>query len=81
MDSGTIMLNKKPVKIHAPVSYYDMSAHAGMQELHDYVKRSNPNTVICIHGDKQNTNALAESLKLEGYKTHAPKLDDVIKID
>jgi putative mRNA 3-end processing factor len=81
MDTGTIRLGKKLTKIETPVSYYDLSAHAGMGELHEYIKRSGPGRVVCVHGDKNNAVALAESLKLEGYEAHAPKIGDVIKLD
>ena len=81
MDSATITINKKPVRIDAAVSYYDMSAHAGKKELYEYVKRSSPTTVVCVHGDSRNTVALAENLKEEGYNAYAPKLDDTIRLD
>lgn len=80
MDNGTITLNKKPVRVDAPVSYYDMSAHAGKSDLYEYVKRSSPSTVICVHGDSSNAVALAESLKLEGYTAYAPKLNETVRI-
>lgn len=81
LDKGAIMIDKKITKINAPASYYDMSAHAGMKELHDYIKMSSPSTVICVHGDEKNAMALSESLKLEGYEAFAPKINDVIKLD
>jgi len=80
MEKGTITLGKNSVKINTPVSYYDMSAHAGVSELHEYVKRSNPGKVICVHGDAQNSAALAESLKLEGFDAFAPKTGETLKI-
>jgi putative mRNA 3-end processing factor len=81
MDTGTILLDKKSVKIKTPVSYYDLSAHAGMGELHEYIKRSGPSKVVCVHGDQKNAVSLAESLKLEGYEAYAPKIGDIIKLD
>jgi putative mRNA 3-end processing factor len=81
MDKGSLIIGKKPVKINAPVSYYDLSAHAGKSELYEYIKRSNPGVVVCVHGDAANAEALAETLKLEGYETHAPKIGDTVKLD
>jgi putative mRNA 3-end processing factor len=81
MDKGTVTINRKPVRIDAPVSYYDLSAHAGKKELYDYVRRSSPTTVICVHGDQESSTAMAETLKLEGYEAYAPSLDETIKIE
>lgn len=81
MDTGTLLLDKKLTKIETPVSYYDLSAHAGRSELHEYIKKSGPSTVVCVHGDQKNAVALAESLKLEGYEAYAPKIGDTIKFD
>jgi putative mRNA 3-end processing factor len=80
MDKGTVMIDDTLTKISAPVLYYDMSAHAGKRELYDYIKRSNPSKVICVHGDSDNAAALAKSLKMEGYEAYAPKLDELISI-
>ncbi len=81
MSSGKVVVDGETVKIDAPVTYYDMSAHAGMSELYDYVKGSNPSKVICVHGDSTNAKALAEGLRLQGYDARAPALDEKIKID
>ncbi len=81
METGTIMVDKKLRRIETPVFYYDLSAHAGMRELHEYIKRSSPSTVVCVHGDQKNAVSLAESLELEGYKAYAPKIGDTIKLD
>ncbi|MGI0100637.1 MAG: MBL fold metallo-hydrolase [Candidatus Micrarchaeaceae archaeon] len=81
MDSGTVVIDGKKMHIDANVSYYDMSAHAGMSDLREYVKGSEPSVVICVHGDRENAIKLADDLRLEGYEAHAPKVDDVIKLD
>ncbi len=81
MDTGTIIVDKKVQKIDAPCSYYDLSAHAGMSELHEYIKRSGPTKVVCVHGDQKNAIALAESLKLEGYDACAPKIGETVRLD
>ena len=81
MDKGTVIIDNNLIKVNAPVSYYDMSAHAGKKELYEYVKESGPSKVICVHGDSENASNMAENLKLEGYDAYAPKDGDVIKID
>ncbi|MGD0728450.1 MAG: MBL fold metallo-hydrolase [Candidatus Micrarchaeaceae archaeon] len=81
LEKGFVTLKEKPVKIPTPTEFYDMSAHAGKKDLHEYVKRSSPGKVICVHGDKDNSIELAESLKLEGYEAYAPKLGETLKFD
>ncbi len=81
LENGSVTVDKKPVKIAAETLYYDMSAHAGKSDLYEYVKRSNPSIVVCVHGDNENAKAMAESLRLDGYEAHAPELGETIKID
>ncbi|MDE1810419.1 MAG: MBL fold metallo-hydrolase [Candidatus Micrarchaeota archaeon] len=86
--NGRTLLDHKKVtiegvvhKIDTPATYFDFSAHAGKDDLYDYVKRCNPSTVICIHGDAENSKDFAENLTLEGYKAYAPQLGETIKLD
>ncbi len=68
-------------RVKTPFSVYDLSAHAGRSDLHEYVKKSDPQTVICIHGSAENTALFAEDLKLEGFDAYAPKVGDVINVE
>ncbi len=86
--NGSKLLAGKPInvdnrKIHTniPVTFYDFSAHSGKDDLYKYVKESDPETVICIHGDKENTNSFANTLKEMGYDAHSPKVGDNLKVD
>jgi putative mRNA 3-end processing factor len=81
LEKGAIVLNKKSVKIDAPVSYYDMSAHAGMSELYKYVRMSGPSKVICVHGDNEAATTMAENLKEDGFDAYAPVVGESIKFD
>jgi putative mRNA 3-end processing factor len=81
MDHGYIMLDEEKRKINTPVSFYDLSAHADKKDLHEYAKRSAPNTIVCVHGSKENTKALADDLSNEGFTAVAPKVGDSINID
>lgn len=80
LDHGFITIDNEQVKIPTPSKYFDLSAHAGKRELYEYVKRSDPTTVICVHGDKDNAKDLVNNLKLEGYNAYAPQLGETIKI-
>lgn len=68
-------------RVKTPFSVYDLSAHAGRSDLHEYVKKSDPQTVICVHGSAENTALFAEDLKLEGFDAYAPKVGDVINVE
>lgn len=81
LDKGTVMVDGNEKKIHIKASHHDLSAHAGKEELYNYVKDSGARTVICVHGDHDASTAFAEGLKLEGYDAYAPKVGETIKLD
>ncbi|MCL4373840.1 MAG: MBL fold metallo-hydrolase [Candidatus Marsarchaeota archaeon] len=81
LDKHEVAIGGNVAKILNEVQYYDFSAHAGRSDLYKYVKESSPQTVICVHGDKENSSDFAESLKLEGFDAYAPKIGDTIKLD
>ncbi|VVB66576.1 Ribonuclease J [Candidatus Gugararchaeum adminiculabundum] len=65
-------------KIHQKVEYYDLSAHAGRSDLFSFVKKCNPEKVVCVHGE--HCDEFASELELEGFDTHAPKLGETINL-
>jgi putative mRNA 3-end processing factor len=81
MDSGYISIDGTKRKISTPVSFYDLSAHSDKSDLHEYVRRSDPDHVICVHGDTENAKRLASDLADEGFDAKAPKIGETIKID
>ncbi len=80
MDKGEIVIKGKRIKIRNKVHYFDFSAHAGRSDLYRFVKESSPQSVICVHGDSNNTSDFSENLKLEGFDSYAPKVGDKIRI-
>ncbi len=80
LEQGKIILDEVPRKITTPVSFHDLSAHAGRSELVEYVRRSSPQVVICVHGSEENANSLVEDVKGMGIEAHAPKIGDTIKL-
>jgi len=81
LDGHELEIDEQKFRIDNPATYYDFSAHASKEDIYEYVRKSNPETVYCIHGDKANTEALAEALKLEGFDAHAPKFGDRLHVD
>ena len=81
LDRGVVIIDENPVKISTPTFYYDLSAHAGKDDLYKYVRQSAPRIVICMHGDENNTTDFAENLKMEGYEAYSPKIGETIKLE
>ncbi|MGC8479694.1 MAG: MBL fold metallo-hydrolase [Candidatus Micrarchaeia archaeon] len=81
MDHKPLDIDGKKFHVKNPFAFYDFSAHAGQADLYKYIKESSPEEVICVHGDEESSVALKEWLELEGYKAHAPKTGEKIKID
>ncbi len=80
LEAGMIMNEGVKRKIATPVTFHDFSAHAGRSDLFEYVKRSSPTAVVCVHGSEENAKGLAHELKEQGYDAYAPKIGDSIKL-
>ncbi|MCL4381055.1 MAG: MBL fold metallo-hydrolase [Candidatus Marsarchaeota archaeon] len=81
MDSGYIVDNGEKKRINTPYTFFDFSAHADKNDLLEYAKKSSPETVVCVHGDKENAVALADDLRGHGFDAYAPQLGETIKIE
>lgn len=81
LDRGQIVLHGKPRKVPEPVSFYDFSAHAGRRDLYEYVRRSAPQVVVCVHGDQGNAKNFADTLRMEGFEAYAPVVGDTINLE
>ena len=81
LDGRPITIRGKKQLIKTPVSYYDFSAHAGKSDLYEYARKSSPETVICVHGERASAEQLAEGLKLEGFDAKVPSRGETIKLD
>ena len=60
MEKGTINISGMEVKPEMQVEFFDMSAHAGHDDLVKFIKDCSPNNVILCHGE--NREALLEDL-------------------
>ncbi len=81
MEGNPLEIDGRRVRISTPWEFYDFSAHAGKSDLYNYIKRSDPETVICVHGDSESASSLADGLRLEGFDAHAPKIGDSISVE
>ncbi|MGC8547380.1 MAG: MBL fold metallo-hydrolase [Candidatus Micrarchaeia archaeon] len=81
LEGKPIIIDNRKHVIRTPVSYYDFSAHAGRKDLYEYVRKSGPEKVICVHGDANVARNFAESLKLEGFDAVAPAPGETLNLD
>ena len=68
----------KPFNVNLKTDLFHLSAHAGRTDLLNYVKKANPEKIICVHGD--HCEEFARQLKEMGYDASAPKNGDVFEI-
>jgi putative mRNA 3-end processing factor len=80
MEHGTMEIDGEMRRIKTPLSFYDLSAHAGVDDIYEFIRRSSPAVVCCVHGSEENTTGLATALKERGFKAYAPKLGDTIDL-
>ncbi len=81
LENKPLFIEGKKYAIKTPVSFFDFSAHAGISDLYEYVKKSSPERVICVHGDPKNTKQFAETLALQGFDAHAPVSGEKAHLD
>lgn len=81
MEGKPLLIDGRKERVDTPWVYYDFSAHAGSVDLYEYVRKSAPELVVCVHGDPTASESFAENLKVEGFKTVVPKQGDSLKID
>ncbi len=81
LDEKPLDIDGKKIAIRTPFAFYDFSAHAGQEDLHNYVKGADPERVICVHGDGEASQEFKEWLELEGYDAYAPKVGESVSVD
>lgn len=81
LERGFIVDNGNRIKVNVPVTKFDFSAHAGDADLHEYIRASSPNTVVCVHGEANATKVFADDLRNEGFDAYAPKVGSTIELD
>ncbi len=81
MEKGIVDLDGEIVKVRNQVKQFDFSAHASQDELIELAKLTNPEKIICVHGDEKVIKVFQKRLKNEGFNSVAPKLGQEIKLD
>ncbi len=86
--NGRKLMNGKPIRLEDhdfevknKMSFYNMSAHSDKSDLLEYVDKSSPETVICLHAEHENSDNLAQELREKGFTVHVPEVGDRLNID
>ena len=81
MEGKPLIIDGRKFHVKVPWTFYDFSAHSDKNDLEEFVRKSHPETIICVHGDHDNASTFAENMKLEGYDAVAPKVGDRVAVD
>ncbi|RMF54775.1 MBL fold metallo-hydrolase [Candidatus Woesearchaeota archaeon] len=80
LEEGRVIIDNKLIKINSQVKQFDFSAHAGMRELKELVRKIMPEHAIFVHGDKSATLSMAKFAESLGIKACAPKTDEILEV-
>ncbi|MGC9057814.1 MAG: MBL fold metallo-hydrolase [Candidatus Micrarchaeia archaeon] len=78
INKGYILKDGKEKRFDYYVEQVDLSAHAGRKDLWEFIKRTNPEFIIAIHGDHCYT--FADELNDAGFTAIAPRNGETIPI-
>lgn len=79
LDTGRFVTENLDLKVKMGIYYLDFSSHSGRSDLFELVHKTNPEKVICMHGD--HCHRFAKELNGRGFDAIAPKKGDTIDID
>jgi putative mRNA 3-end processing factor len=81
LERKVLDLDGERIKVKNEVKQFDFSAHASQRELIELAKLTEPELVVCIHGDKEVIKVFQATLKSEGFNSVAPRMGEEIKLD
>jgi putative mRNA 3-end processing factor len=70
LETGRFVHEDINLKVKMRFDRFDFSAHAGREDLFEFIEKVNPKQVFCVHGD--DTIMFAEELREKGFEAHAP---------
>jgi len=80
IETGKLFIEKEEIKPNLEVCLYNFSCHAGMDELHEIIKKVNPELLIIQHGEEVQATILRNWALEHGFDAITPKLGDKIRI-
>lgn len=78
INEGGVLIDGNELTVDLPVEYLDFSAHAGKNELLEFVKKTNPQKIVCVHGDK--TDEFSKELNEMGFDAVAPRVGEMLEL-
>lgn len=76
VETGKFDLEGQIVRVKCKVKKFDFSAHSGLKDLFELIKKVNPKVLLINHGDPGAELHLAELVKKIGIEVHCPNLGD-----
>lgn len=80
LETGFFKKAEEKYQVHCEIHQYDLSSHAGQNELFEIIRRTNPKKVICVHGDECEDFAESVLREFPNIETYAPKNGDIIEV-
>ena len=80
IETGKLFIGDMEVKPNLEVCMYNFSCHAGMDELHEIIKKVNPELLIIQHGEEIQATILRNWALEHGFNAVTPKLGDKIEV-
>ena len=78
MDTKKIKVDGAEIEPKMQISSMDFSAHAGRDELLNFIEKVNPKKIIPVHGDS--IPVFVDELKSKGFNALLAKNGETIKI-
>lgn len=78
LDTGIYKPGKLDLDVNCYHELFDFSAHAGRDELFNFVNQVDPEKVVTVHGDE--TDVFAKELRNKGYDAVAPEIGDKLEL-
>ncbi|MGM5483831.1 MAG: MBL fold metallo-hydrolase [Nanobdellota archaeon] len=81
LENGSIIIEGKEHSVNCFVKKYDLSAHAGRNQLLEIIEKVSPKHLILVHGEEEKMLSLKEKLKEKtSMEIHIPSDGDTIEI-
>ncbi|HII72773.1 TPA: MBL fold metallo-hydrolase [Candidatus Woesearchaeota archaeon] len=80
LEKGEIYIDGLKTKVGCEVKQFDFSAHDGMADLKELVRKISPKKIIFVHGDEGAVQNMVEWAGAMGYEAYGPELGDIIEV-
>ncbi len=78
LEKGVVEIDGYEIKVKNKVHYFDLSAHAGRDEILEFIEKSNAEEVVIVHCEK--AEEFEKELKERGFSAHAIKNMETLEL-